>query len=123
MEYFEQRGGRRAWKYNLDSNDKHIPNKAEGKLLRKLMAQTGMAEEEIRSEKKYRKMLAEESKKGESDNNHKNSREERKLMKIVTKKLGLAKEHPKSIAMFNELLEERKGSWGWGWKYRYIQKK
>ena len=37
---------------------KHYPNKNEAKLLRKLKAKTGLSEEEIRSHKKYRKMLA-----------------------------------------------------------------
>ena len=37
--------------------DVHIPDKQEAKLLRKLMADTGLSEKEIRAIKKYRKML------------------------------------------------------------------
>jgi hypothetical protein len=37
----------------------HISNKSEGKVLRRLMSQTGMSEKEIRSIKKYNKLLTE----------------------------------------------------------------
>lgn len=37
----------------------HYPAKKEAKLLRRIMAQTGLTEAEVRSRKKYRKMLSE----------------------------------------------------------------
>jgi hypothetical protein len=42
--------------------NKHIPNKIESKLLRKLMSENSLSEEEIRSNIKFRRMLAEASK-------------------------------------------------------------
>lgn len=42
--------------------NKHIPNKLESKLLRKLMSENSLSEEEIRGDIKYRRMLTEASK-------------------------------------------------------------
>lgn len=87
------------------SGGKHVPNKNEAKLLRKLMSQTGMSEKELREHKKYRKMLSGEQKKEgpgktyqETVNNF--------VMKQVTRELKLAKEHPKTKAVFKVKLEE-----------------
>jgi hypothetical protein len=41
----------------------HIMNKNEKKALRKLKCETGLTEEELRKEKKYRKILSDEQKK------------------------------------------------------------
>jgi hypothetical protein len=38
----------------------HIPMKKESKLLRRIMSETGLTEEEVRSRKKYKRMLAKE---------------------------------------------------------------
>ncbi len=85
----------------LHANGKHIPNKHEGEMLRKLMSQNNMTEEEVRKVKKFRVKLANaRSRKGSG----KNSRPAIRLMRRVTKELKLAKEHPKCIARFNELL-------------------
>ena len=47
--------------------DKHFPNKLESKLLRKLMSENSLTEKEIRSNIKYKRMLAEVSKTNEFD--------------------------------------------------------
>ncbi len=83
----------------------HIPNKNEAKLLRKLMSQTGMSEEELRSHKKYRRMLSQAQKVPAA----KKSDEQKRLdniMKGVTKNLKLAKEHPKVQEEFHRILKE-----------------
>lgn len=46
------------------SLNKHIPNKNEGSMLRKIMSQTGLTEKQVRSKYIYRVMLADASKKG-----------------------------------------------------------
>ena len=80
----------------------HVPGKREATLLRKLMSETGMNEAELRVHKKYRKMLSDTQK---MKSNTKTEREKKiiSVMKAVTKKLGLAKEHPKCIEAFKEL--------------------
>jgi Zn-dependent M16 (insulinase) family peptidase len=45
--------------------DEHVMNKNEAKLMRRLQAQTGLSQEEIREIKKYKKMLSEAQDKGE----------------------------------------------------------
>lgn len=70
----------------------HVPNKNEAKILRKIMSETGLSEEEVRSHKKYRIELSKaQKKKGDK------SREERRLLSIlksITRELKLPKEHP-----------------------------
>lgn len=46
----------------------HIPNKNEAKALRRIMSQTGLTREEVRSNPKYRKMLAQAQDRGENLN-------------------------------------------------------
>ena len=86
--------------------DKHIPNKNEAKLLRKLMSQTGLSEKELREHKVYRKMLSkEQKKKGDTSKTQKlfNS-----ILKQVLRELKLPKEHPDVLIRFNEIFKERK---------------
>lgn len=93
--------------------DVHLPNKNEAKLLRKIKAETGMNEKEIRSIYKYRKMLSDASKKEGS----KTERERRLiwLMKSITKELKLPKEHPIVLEKFwnkiNEIRNRRLNSY------------
>ena len=94
--------------------DKHIPNKNEAKLLRKLMSETGLSEKELREHKVYRKMLSDEQKKkGDTTKTQKlfNS-----ILKQVLRELKLPKEHPDVLVRFNEVLKERKNKTHY---YRY----
>ncbi len=87
----------------------HIPNKNEAKLLRKLKAETGLTEEELRKIKKYRVMLSEAQDKGEKPTENTKTDKEKlqeNIMKSVTKDLKLAKEHPLVIAEFNKRWEK-----------------
>lgn len=71
----------------------HIMNKNESALLRKLMAETGMSEEELRKEKKYRIMLSEAQKAiGSKDDN---DRLVLTFVKGILKELKLPVEHYK----------------------------
>lgn len=95
----------------LNDPTKHYPNKKEGKELRRIRAETGLTEVEIRSHKKYRKRL--------SDAQHSGGPGRRRfgyaykeetfkdLLKMACKELGLAKEHPKTIKRIQELNKER----------------
>ena len=85
---------------------KHVPNKSESKLLRKLMSTTGMTETEIRQHKTYRKMLSDAQK---SCHGPKDAVErlKKKITKKITKKLKLAKEHPTCQAAIIQEIEDR----------------
>ncbi len=85
----------------------HINNKNEGKLLRKLMNQTGMSENDLRNIKKYRKLLSNAQKIGEISNTHKRIKYINNLVKGVTKELKLAKEHPLVIEQCRKILTEK----------------
>ena len=106
----------RGWKYKLGKGDPHIPNKDEGKLLRKLMSKNGMSEKEVRSIKKYRKLLSDASKKGREYNHRywRNNNSGNVFWKRVTKKTGLVREHPVSKYVYNLLL---KTYVGYSWVY------
>lgn len=76
--------------------DKHLPNKNEAKMLRKIMAETGLNELEVRNIKKYRKMLSEAQDAGETEltwdekgNKYRNS-----IYKMLTREFKLPREHP-----------------------------
>ena len=111
-EYSEWPNYFKGHKYSLGKDDPHIPNKNEGKMLRKLMSENGMTEEEVRGIKKYRILLANASKKGEKlkgdvwYNNNK-----KKFWKVVTKKTGLPKEHPLSKYVYNKELLNYGNRW------------
>lgn len=88
-------------------NTGHINNKNEGKLLRKLMSETGLSESELRGIKKYRKMLSDVQDHGENPTTDKRTKYINSLIKRVTKEVGLAKEHPLVIAKYREILTEK----------------
>lgn len=87
----------------------HAPNKNEGQLLRRLMAQTGLPESELRQRKTYRQQLAQaRSARGTK------SAEQRyglHLRKQVLRELKLPKEHPAVKAAFFARVQQ-----GWGWR-------
>ena len=92
---------------------KHIMNKDEAKLCRKLMSETGLTEEELRAHKTYRVQLSTAQKAGQVNDFNRITRYKRKLMKEVTKELKLAKEHPDCLALYTKKMEERLNSpWG-----------
>jgi hypothetical protein len=78
-------------KIEIDATQ-HYPNNKETKMLRKLMAENKLTEEEVRNNKKYRKLLSEASfKRGD-----KTSKDRLFLfiLKKITKELKLPKSHP-----------------------------
>lgn len=84
----------------------HVPNKNEARLLRRLMAETGLTEAQLREHKKYRIALstAQKSRGVKTPD----QRLVRKVLKQVTRELGLAKEHPFTKDAFKHAWDLRK---------------
>jgi hypothetical protein len=92
---------------------KHYPNKNEAELLRKIMAENKLTEEEVRSIKKYRKMLASASKMGVKAKRSKVEKYYQDLIKKACKQTGLARQHPLTIHVLDELLKHEFSSIMW----------
>ena len=91
----------------------HYPNKNEAKVLRRIMAQTGLTEKEVRGIKKYRRMLAEAGKTKELGYMDKAIKEAKRLLKHVTQDMKLPKEHPSVIEEYYRRMEaNRYGRYG-----------
>lgn len=84
----------------------HIMNSNEAKLCRKLMAETGLTEEELRKDKKYRKMLSEAQTNGTKPKRNERQKLKDSIMKQCTKELGLAKEHPKTKELYAQKVRD-----------------
>jgi hypothetical protein len=75
----------------------HYANKNEAKALRRIMSQTGLTEAEVRSIKKYRIELSQAQKDPKGSWGMARCKRFRKeSIKYITRKLGLALEHPKT---------------------------
>lgn len=111
MEYYSKRDKRKK----TASPDKHISDKNEARVLRKIMSQTGMTESEIRSIPKYRSILSKSEKRvidiDLQNSNHRTYKFLEKLMKNVTRDLKLPKEHPSVVAEFKKRVEDNKNNW------------
>jgi hypothetical protein len=90
----------------LHDGTKHHPNKDEAKLLRKLMADTGLTEEEIRSHKKYRKMLSHAQKKSEESKYSEKYKLYRDIVDKACIRTKLANQHPKTIKEIENIINE-----------------
>lgn len=84
--------------------NKHIPNKLESKLLRKLMSENNLTEEDIRGDIKYRRMLAEASKLNKTTINKKISNWYYKLIKKACRESKLVPQHQKTIDILQTIL-------------------
>ena|SRR5208283_5452804 len=92
---------------------KHYPNKDEVKMLRKLMAKTGLNEEEIRNIKTYRKMLSEAQKEGQKPKRTRLEKYYHHLIKDACEETKLPKEHPVTLLVLDEIIKkEQKSSYG-----------
>ena len=79
-----------------EDSTKHYPNQDENKLLRRLMSETGLTEEEIRNHKKYRRMLSQAATKN-IRNQDNVDRRFKKIVKEVCRELKLKKEQHETI--------------------------
>jgi hypothetical protein len=110
--------GKKGRKIDYDPT-KHYPNKDEAKLLRKIMAETGLNEDEVRSNRHYSELLSEAQKEGQKAKRSNPERWCHNIIKKACKETGLAKEHPKTIEAIDRILAERKaGSWGVYYHFR-----
>lgn len=108
----QRRTGKRSWKYDLPENAGHIPNKEEAKMVRKLMAETGNTEKEIREIPKYRRMLAraqKSSEKGDRPNRYK--RRENYFWKSARQQTGYPNEHPETKMAYKEIYKNAFNTW------------
>ncbi|MFA5207479.1 MAG: hypothetical protein WC428_02365 [Candidatus Paceibacterota bacterium] len=92
---------------------KHYPNKDEAQELRKIMASTGLSEEEVRQDPKYRKQLSEAQKAGQKAKRTEAEMFYQKIIKEACKKTGLVPQHPETLKAIDIIIKEREGrSWG-----------
>jgi hypothetical protein len=101
----------------IGKETKHIRNKDEAKLLRQIMSESKLSEEEVIKIPKYRKMLSDIQRNGEKSNITKYGKRVREITKRITKELKLAKEHPlvvERVKVKINSLKQTYGSW-WYW--------
>lgn len=96
-------------------NTKHYPNKDEARVLRQIMSSTGLSEEEVRSHKKYRKMLSKAQKESQKAKYSRSERWFRNKIKQACKKTGLAPQHPDTIEALDEILKDSYNSAWYSW--------
>ena len=95
-------------------NTKHYPNKDEARVLRQIMASTGLSEEEVRSHHKYRKMLSEAQKSGrERKWLGKQEVFYKSLLKKACKETGLVPQHPDTLVVLQCLIDEKWNKQHW----------
>jgi hypothetical protein len=95
-------------KWNKIKHDpsRHYPNKGESEALRRIMAETGLTEDEVRENVVYRRILAESSKEGQKGKRTPEERYYYNIIKSACKDTGLAKEHPKTLEVIQKLLDD-----------------
>jgi hypothetical protein len=102
---------RRQFKYNLGKKGPHVANKNEADMLRKIMAESGLGEVEVRDVYKYRKMLSDAAKQtGDKDDK---LRRAINLLKNVLREYKLPKEHPNVKKLFFDKAKERQDEAMW----------
>lgn len=84
----------------------HIMNKNESKLCRKLMAQTGLSENELRQHKKYRVMLSNAQKVPKAKIASYVGKAVRNIIRRIQKETGLTIQHPISKEMLKTEIAE-----------------
>jgi hypothetical protein len=99
-------GGKKAEKIRKDPT-KHYPNKDEASELRKIMSSTGLTEEEVRKDKKYRIQLSNAQKEGQKPKRTETERTFQRLIKLACKHTGLTPQHPDTIKALQEILNKR----------------
>lgn len=108
---------RKSKKISCDPT-KHYPNKAEASLLRRLMSENGLTEEKVRAVKKYRILLSEAQKKGEIRLVNGAVKWYRSKIKRACRITGLVPQHPETIKVLDEILNDSYYDWGRPYYYR-----
>jgi hypothetical protein len=86
---------------------KHYPNKNEAALLRKIMSETGLNEDEVRSDRHYNVLLSEAQKAGQKAKRSDNTKAYQALIKKACRQTGLVPQHPDTIKALEVILAER----------------
>lgn len=108
------------YKHQRKPFEGHYPDKHEAKLLRRIMSQTGLKEEEVRAIKKYRVMLSDAQKVNHPTMETECEKHFKSLVKRATRQTALATKHPKTIEVIESLLTGQSGSrmrWLYGTKH------
>jgi hypothetical protein len=103
-------GGKKAEKIRRNLT-KHYPNKDEARELRKIMASTGLSEEEIRQDPKYRKQLSEAQKDGQKRKRDQITKWYQKMIKKACRQTKLVPQHPETLKVLDELLKNTNLRW------------
>lgn len=101
---------RKADKIRKDPT-KHYPNKDEAAELRKIMASTGLTEEEVRADKKYRKQLSDAQKAGQKAKRSVATKWYQMQIKKACRQTKLAPQHPETLKVLAELLDGANPRW------------
>ena len=88
---------------------KHYPNKNEAKLLRSIMAETGLNEDEVRSDRHFNVLLSEAQKQGVKPKHTAEQKYYHDKIKDACKQTGFVPQHPDTLKVLNELLKEENG--------------
>lgn len=113
---------KRQMKKKLASINKHVPNKNEAKLLRKLMSENNLTEDEVRSIKKYRILLSIAQKEGAKRNTRfeNDKKIASRIIKRITRELKLPKEHPLVIQAFKTKWEAETKNYIYRYSYKFF---
>ena len=106
---------RRGKKWDKIAYDpsKHYPNKHESECLRRIMAQSGLTEEEVRANKTYRIELSKAREEGVKAKRSQTTKWCQNVVKRACQKTGLVPQHPETLKVLDEMLNDRYGS-AWG---------
>jgi hypothetical protein len=92
----------------------HYPNQDETRALRRIMSQTGLSAEEVRSHRKYRKLLSEAAKEGLKPKRNSMEKFYQNLIKKACRDTGLVPQHPDTLVTLQSLIDDNfSRSWGW----------
>lgn len=107
MSIYDERGNWNKKALKIKSDDtKHYPNNDEASLLRKIIVDSGLTEDEVRSIKKYRIMLSEAQKQSQLPKRNSVKKFYQGLIKDACKKTGLVPQHPETIKVIDELIKK-----------------
>jgi hypothetical protein len=93
----------------------HYPNHNESQLLRRLMSETGLTDEEIHTHSKYRKMLSEAQKEGNVAKRETITKFYQDLIKKACQVTGLVPQHPNTLLTLQLLIDQTFSSYSRRW--------
>jgi hypothetical protein len=101
----------RKTKKILGDPTKHYPNKDEAALLRKIMSETGLNEDEVRSDRHYCVLLSEAQKAGQKRKRGEATKWYQMQIKKACRQTKLVPQHPETLKVLAELLKDANPRW------------